>query len=79
MVISKKKKQVRSFGESHKFSNIGVPCNEEGTYYGKVLKSYGTKFEVYVYKFDKVVDAKIRGSKQMRWKCPKYQLLKILM
>lgn len=73
----KKKKRVRNnITESHNFKNIAEPCVEECTYYGKVLKSYGSKFEVYIFGLGRIVDSKIRGSRQMKWKCPKLSITK---
>jgi hypothetical protein len=73
----KKKKRVRSSAsESQNFKNIGEPCYEEKTYYGKVLKTYGTKYEVYIFDLEIIVDAKIRGSKKMKWQCPRISIEK---
>ena len=80
----KKRKQVRNnFVEVRKVKNIPRPLQKEGTYYAKVLKSYGSKFEVNIFYKDsknnnivEKIDAKVRGSRQMKWKCPRISIEK---
>ena len=73
----KKKKQVRNkFQVQHKPQNIPRPCAKEGTYYGKVLRTYGSKFEVYIFHLDIKIDSKVRGSRQMKYKCPRISIIK---
>jgi len=80
----KKRKQVRNnVVEVRKVKNIARPLPKEYTYYGKVLKTYGSKFDVNIFYKDKnnnniikKIDAKIRGSRQMKYKCPRVSVNK---
>lgn len=80
----KKKKRVRNnVVEIRKVENIPKPLEKENTYYGKVLKTYGSKFDVDLFYNDengvqlvKKIEAKVRGSKQMKYKCPRISTAK---
>ena len=87
MTINKKggkhkhKKRIRNNpdGDNHNPKNIDMPSKKEGTYFAKVIKVLGNKhFKVIVFNNnedeDKEYTGVLRGSKQMKWKCPRVTL-----